>query len=163
MAPSSHAFTVLYYNWQKLYAVCDHAFTVLYYNWQKLYAVFDHAFTVLYYNWQKLYAVFDHAFTVLYYNWQKLYAVCDVALGLIQKNLTNVVLKDSNVDPTLPSKLYTKPDRVSTIIILPTNAFRRGVFTGVIRHSGVSQSVGKSLCLKLPPQCSSYLNETCYT
>ena len=46
---------------------------------------------------------------------QKLYAVCDVALGLLSKNLTNVVLKDTNVDPALPSKLFTRPDKVSFI------------------------------------------------
>ena len=43
---------------------------------------------------------------------QKLYAVCDVALGLLSKNLTNVVWKDTNVDPALPTKLFTKPDKV---------------------------------------------------
>ncbi|XP_052794341.1 sister chromatid cohesion protein PDS5 homolog A-like isoform X2 [Mya arenaria] len=44
---------------------------------------------------------------------KKLYAVCDLALGLLQKNLTNIVLKDSNVDPVLPGKLFSKPNKES--------------------------------------------------
>lgn len=50
---------------------------------------------------------------MLIYALQKLYAVCDLALGLLQKNLTNIVLKDENVDPVLPCKLFTKPEKVS--------------------------------------------------
>ncbi|KAH3839436.1 hypothetical protein DPMN_112867, partial [Dreissena polymorpha] len=52
---------------------------------------------------------------------KKLYAVCDVALGLLQKNLTNIVLKDSNVDPVLPAKLFTKPDKMvlNSTVYLP--------------------------------------------
>ncbi|XP_041360337.1 sister chromatid cohesion protein PDS5 homolog A-B-like isoform X3 [Gigantopelta aegis] len=42
---------------------------------------------------------------------KKLYAVCDVALGLLMAKATNVTLKDVNVEPVLPSKLFTKPDK----------------------------------------------------
>ncbi|KAL5012757.1 hypothetical protein ScPMuIL_011308 [Solemya velum] len=41
---------------------------------------------------------------------KKLYAVCDVALGLLKKT-TNITLKDSNIEPVLPAKLFTKPDK----------------------------------------------------
>lgn len=41
---------------------------------------------------------------------KKLYAVCDVALGLMNVRSTNITLKDSNVEPPLPSKLFTKAD-----------------------------------------------------
>ncbi|KAL3879117.1 hypothetical protein ACJMK2_031429 [Sinanodonta woodiana] len=44
---------------------------------------------------------------------KKLYAVCDVALGLLQANITNVVLKESNLDPILPMRLFTQPDKSS--------------------------------------------------
>lgn len=52
---------------------------------------------------------------------KKLYAVCDLALGLLQKNLTNIVLKDENVDPVLPCKLFTKPEKgsVNSVVYLP--------------------------------------------
>lgn len=52
---------------------------------------------------------------------KKLYAVCDLALGLLQKNLTNIVLKDENVDPVLPCKLFTKPERatLNSTVYLP--------------------------------------------
>ncbi|KAL4230738.1 Sister chromatid cohesion protein PDS5 A [Mactra antiquata] len=52
---------------------------------------------------------------------KKLYAVCDLALGLLQKNLTNIVLKDENVDPVLPCKLFTKPEKgsINTTVYLP--------------------------------------------
>ena len=43
---------------------------------------------------------------------QKLYAVCDLALGLMNVR-TNITLKDSNVEPPLPAKLFTQADKVS--------------------------------------------------
>ncbi|XP_076468516.1 sister chromatid cohesion protein PDS5 homolog A-like isoform X1 [Babylonia areolata] len=42
---------------------------------------------------------------------RKLYAVCDLALGLMNIKLTNVTLKDSNVEPPLPAKLFTSADK----------------------------------------------------
>lgn len=43
---------------------------------------------------------------------QKLYAVCDLALGLVLTKTTSFVLKESKAEPLLPSKLFTKPDKV---------------------------------------------------
>ncbi|XP_029643842.1 sister chromatid cohesion protein PDS5 homolog B isoform X1 [Octopus sinensis] len=41
---------------------------------------------------------------------KKLYAVCDIALGLMMTKVSNVVLKDTVMEPVLPIKLFTKPD-----------------------------------------------------
>lgn len=41
----------------------------------------------------------------------RLYAVCDLALGLVMSKTTNFVLKDFPVEPILPSKLFTEPDK----------------------------------------------------
>ncbi|XP_076319055.1 sister chromatid cohesion protein PDS5 homolog A-like [Tachypleus tridentatus] len=41
----------------------------------------------------------------------KLYAVCDLAVGLLVSKTTSFVLKDFPVEPSLPSKLYTDPDK----------------------------------------------------
>ncbi|UYV72678.1 PDS5A [Cordylochernes scorpioides] len=43
----------------------------------------------------------------------KLYAVCDLALGLILSKTTNFVYKDFPVEPVVPTKLFTEPDKVS--------------------------------------------------
>ena len=48
---------------------------------------------------------------------QKLYAVCDLALGLMNVK-TNITLKDSNVEPPLPAKLFTPADKVTCVPIL---------------------------------------------
>lgn len=45
---------------------------------------------------------------------QKLYAVCDIALGLLVSKATNITLKDSNVEPVLPSKCFVKQAKVCT-------------------------------------------------
>ncbi|KAK7097021.1 sister chromatid cohesion protein PDS5 homolog A-like [Littorina saxatilis] len=45
---------------------------------------------------------------------KKLYAVCDLALGLMNVRSTNITLKDSNVEPPLPSKLFTAADKSYT-------------------------------------------------
>lgn len=45
---------------------------------------------------------------------QKLYAVCDMALGLLVSKATNITLKDSNVEPVLPSKCFVKQAKVCT-------------------------------------------------
>ena len=42
-----------------------------------------------------------------------MYAVCDIALGLMMTKVSNVVLKDTHMEPVLPIKLFTKPDHVS--------------------------------------------------
>ncbi|KAK7496569.1 hypothetical protein BaRGS_00012221, partial [Batillaria attramentaria] len=42
---------------------------------------------------------------------KKLYAVCDLALGLMNVRSTNITLKDSNVEPPLPAKLFTQVDK----------------------------------------------------
>lgn len=41
---------------------------------------------------------------------KKMYAVCDIALGLMMTKVSNVVLKDTHMEPVLPIKLFTKPD-----------------------------------------------------
>ncbi|KAK3099941.1 hypothetical protein FSP39_012194 [Pinctada imbricata] len=42
---------------------------------------------------------------------KKLYAVCDIALGLLAAKSTNITLKDTKIEPVLPAKCFTKPDR----------------------------------------------------
>lgn len=61
---------------------------------------------------------------------QKLYAVCDIALGLLVSKATNITLKDSNVEPVLPSKCFVKQAKVCTsdspdffIILVCTSIF----------------------------------------
>lgn len=54
---------------------------------------------------------------VLVLSLQKLYAVCDLALGLMNVK-TNITLKDSNVEPPLPAKLFTPADKVTCVPIL---------------------------------------------
>ncbi|XP_069130479.1 sister chromatid cohesion protein PDS5 homolog A-like [Argopecten irradians] len=42
---------------------------------------------------------------------RKLYSVCDVALGILNSKPSNITLKDSTVEPVLPAKLFTRPDK----------------------------------------------------
>ncbi|KAG8200522.1 hypothetical protein JTE90_000597 [Oedothorax gibbosus] len=41
----------------------------------------------------------------------KLYAVCDLGMSLVISKTTNFVVKEYPVEPTLPPKLYTEPDK----------------------------------------------------
>lgn len=43
---------------------------------------------------------------------QKLYTVCDVAMNIIMSKSTTYSL-ESPKDPVLPSRFFTKPDKVS--------------------------------------------------
>ncbi|UYV72676.1 PDS5A [Cordylochernes scorpioides] len=53
----------------------------------------------------------------------KLYAVCDLALGLILSKTTNFVYKDFPVEPVVPTKLFTEPDKVRPKSVLNNKSY----------------------------------------
>lgn len=54
-------------------------------------------------------------YSLIFMHLQKLYIVCDVALFVIANKSTSCHL-DSPKDPVLPSKFFTPPDKVTTIL-----------------------------------------------
>lgn len=72
---------------------------------------------------------------------KKLYAVCDMALGLLVSKATNITLKDSNVEPVLPSKCFVKQAKgyMNTKIYVPKELVeghkRKGVHDSILAPS----------------------------
>lgn len=46
---------------------------------------------------------------------KKLWAVCDLTSGLLLHKVTNIKLKDCNIEPALPAKLFLKQDKVAPL------------------------------------------------
>lgn len=59
---------------------------------------------------------------LLLYSVQKLYTVCDVAMHIIMSKSTTYSL-ESPKDPVLPSRFFTKPDKVGVLKSVLGNNF----------------------------------------
>ena len=73
-------------------------------------------------------------------------------------NITKIIIHTSESSDTV--------ENVNTVSIAGTGSFvyqLGGGGVGYWSHQADGRSVGELLCLKLLPQFSSYLNETCYT